>query len=135
MHDVQENLKPLYSNLVTNNDFDHKSYDIRQHILTYAALLKLCTDELTDCKSQITQWTTQINNIFSTLDQTGPKHANRYIIHSLFNFLFGDVNSSAEIKAIKNNMAILKENQDVLSSQIKMTFNFVNLTYEETDTN
>ena len=31
-------------------------------------------------------------------------------------------------------MAILKENQDILSRQIKQTFNFVNLTYAETDT-
>ena len=31
-------------------------------------------------------------------------------------------------------MAILKENQDMLSSQIQKTFNFVNLTYMETDT-
>ena len=31
-------------------------------------------------------------------------------------------------------MATLKENQDILSSQIQKTFNFVNLTYAETDT-
>ena len=40
-----------------------------------------------------------------------------------------------EIEAIKNNVAILKENQDILSSQIQKTFNFINLTYTETDTN
>ena len=28
-HDFNENLKILYSKLVTNNDFDHKSYDVR----------------------------------------------------------------------------------------------------------
>ena len=32
-------------------------------------------------------------------------------------------------------MAILKENQDILSSQIQKTFKFVNLTCTETDTN
>ena len=32
-------------------------------------------------------------------------------------------------------MAILDENIDILSSQMKETFNFVNLTYVETDTN
>ena len=82
-----------------------------------------------DCKSQITQLTTQINNIFATLDQTDPKCAKRGNIHSLFNFLFGDPNSSAEINAIKNNMAILEENQAILSSEIQKTFNFANLTY------
>ena len=50
MHDFDENLKALYSKLVTNNDIDNRSYDVRQHILTYLALLKLCSDELMDCK-------------------------------------------------------------------------------------
>ena len=58
---------------------------------------------------------TQINNVFATLDQTGPKHAKRGIIHSLFNFLLGDPNSSAKINPFKNNLAILEENQDILS--------------------
>ena len=31
-------------------------------------------------------------------------------------------------------MEILEENQDILSSQIQKIFNFVNLTYAETDT-
>ena len=57
------------------------------------------------------------------------------IIHSLFNFLFGNPNSPEEINAIKNNMAILEENQDILSSQKQNTFNFVNLICMETDTN
>ena len=35
MHDFEENLKTVYSKLVTNNDFDHKSYDVRQCILKY----------------------------------------------------------------------------------------------------
>ena len=101
----------------------------------YSALLRLCTDELTDCNSQITQLTTQINHIFASLDQTNPKHAKRGIMHSLFYFLFGNPNSFAEINSIKNNMTILEENQDVLSDQIQKTFNFINLTYAETNTN
>ena len=32
-------------------------------------------------------------------------------------------------------MAILKENQNILNSQIQNTFNFVNFTYMKTDTN
>ena len=39
MHNFNKNLKALYSKLDTNNDFDHKSYDVRQHVLTYLALL------------------------------------------------------------------------------------------------
>ena len=39
MHDFDENLKAVYSKLVTNNNFDHKSYDVRQCVLTYLALL------------------------------------------------------------------------------------------------
>ena len=81
------------------------------------------------------QLTSQINNIIATLDQTGPKHARIGIIHSLFNFLFGDPNSAEEINAIKNKMVKLKENQGILSNEIQKTFNFVNLTYVETDTN
>ena len=97
--------------------FQHESqHVIRQHVLTYSALLKLCTDELMDCKSQITQLTTQVNHIFSTLDHTSSTHAKGGIIHSLFNFLFGNPNSLAEINSIKINMAILEEKQDVLSN-------------------
>ena len=108
---------------------------MRQHVLNYLGLLKFCTDGLTDCKSQIMQLTTQINNIFATLNQTGQIHAERGIIHFLFNFLFGNPNSLAEINAVKNNMAILEENQDILSNQIKEHLIFVNVTYVETDTN
>ena len=32
-------------------------------------------------------------------------------------------------------MAMLKQNQDILNGQIQKTFNFINLTYTETDTN
>ena len=135
MHDFNENLKALYSKLVSNNEFAHKSYDVKQCVLKDLALLKLCTDELVVCKLQIMQLATQINNIFVTLDQTGPKYTKRGIIHSLFNFIFGNPNSSAELNTIKNNMAILEENQDILSSQIQRTLNFLNLTYMETDTN
>ena len=67
----------MYSKLVNNNDLTHKSYDVRQHVLMYSSLLKLCRDELTDCKSQITQLTTQVNHIFTTLDETNPKCAKR----------------------------------------------------------
>ena len=135
MHDLKDNLTILNSKLITNNDLDHKSYDVRQCVLTFSALLKLCTDELTDYKSQINQLTTQVNHIFATLDQINPKCTKRGIIHSLFNFLFGDLNSLAEIISIKNNMVILEENQDILNDQIQKTFNFVNLTYAETNTN
>ena len=80
------------------------------------------------------QLTSQVDNIFITLNWSNPKHTKRGIIHSLFNFLFGNSNSAIEIEAIKNNMAKLKENQNILSSQIQKTFSFVNLTYVETDT-
>ena len=87
-----------------------------------------------DCKVQIMQLTKQVDNIFATLDQSKPKCTKRGIIHFLFNFLFGNSSSAKEINAIKN-MAILKEKQNTLNSQIHMTFNFINLTYTETDTN
>ena len=57
------------------------------------------------------------------------------IIHSLSNFLFGNPNSLADIESIKNNMMILEENQNILSNQMQKTFNFVNLTYAENNTN
>ena len=82
VHDFNKYLKTLYSKLVTNNDFDHKSYDARQHFSTYLTSLKLCSDELADCKFQITQLTTRVNNIFAILDQTKPKITKRGIIHS-----------------------------------------------------
>ena len=80
-----------------------------------------------DCTSQIAKLTTWVNHIFSTLDQTSPKHTNKGIILSLF--------SSAEINPIKNNIAILEEKQDILSDQLQKTFKFVNPTYAETNTN
>ena len=44
--DLDENLKTLYSKLVTNNNSDQKSYDANQWNLSYSALLKLCSDEI-----------------------------------------------------------------------------------------
>ena len=81
VHDFKDNVTILYSKLVNNNDLDHTSYDVRQHILMYSALLKLYTDELTDFKSQITQLTTEVNHIFTTLDQSNPKCAKIGIIN------------------------------------------------------
>ena len=135
MHDFNENLKTLYSKLVINNIFDSRSHNERQHILSYSALLNSSFEEPADCKIQIMQLTGQVDNIFTTFDQSNPKCTKRGVIHSLFNFLLQNSNSTKEIAAIKNNMAILKDNQDILSSQIQTTFNFINLTYAETDTN
>ena len=64
------------------------------------------------------QFTKQVDNKFTTLDQSNLKCTKRGIIHSLFNFLFGNSNSDKEIKAIKSNMAILQQNQDILNNQI-----------------
>ena len=75
LHVLKENLKFMCSKLVTNNKLDHKSYDVRQCVLMYSAPLKLCTDELANCKSEIAQLTTQVNHMFSTLDPTTPKCA------------------------------------------------------------
>ena len=54
---------------------------------------------------------------------------------SLFYFLFVDPDGSADNEGIKDNMAIIQENQDIHSNQIQKTFNFVNLTYAEKSTN
>ena len=89
-HNFDENLKTLYSKLVTNNVFDHKSQNERQHILSSLALLNSCYDKLVDCKFQIMQLTSQVDNIFASLDQSNPKHTKRGIIPSLFNFIFGN---------------------------------------------
>ena len=68
--DYDESLKTLDLKLVTNNNFDHKSYDARQGVLSYLALLKLCSDKLSDCKFQIIQITSQVDNILATLNQS-----------------------------------------------------------------
>ena len=73
--------------------------------------------------------------MFNTFDHSKHSRSKCGIIHSLFNFLFGTSSSTEEINATKNNMEILKANQDTLSAQIKETSNFVNLTYMETTTN
>ena len=61
MHDFDKNLKTLYSTLVTNNNLttNHMMSDI----LSYSALLKLCSVELLDSKLQKTQLTRQVNKI------------------------------------------------------------------------
>ena len=61
-----------------------------------------------NCKVQI-----QLNNIFTSLNQLKHNCTKRGIIHSLFNFLFGTSSSAEEVIAIKNNMKILKGNQDI----------------------
>ena len=52
MHNFNKNLQTLYSKLVTNNVSDSKSYNERQCILSYSALLKVSSDDLADCKFQ-----------------------------------------------------------------------------------
>ena len=84
-----------------------------------AALLISCSDEILDCKLQITDLNMQLNNIFTILDHLKHNHTKRGILHSLFNFLFGTSSSMEEITAIKNNMEILKGNKDILSCQIQ----------------
>ena len=96
-----------------NNNYDHKSYDARHQILFYSASLTLYSDEISDCKLQIAELNSQVNNIFSTLAQSKHNHAKRGIIHSLFNFLFGTSSSVDERTAIKTNMEILKGNPDI----------------------
>ena len=73
--------------------------------------------------------------MFHPLNQSKHSCTKCGIIDSLFNFLFGTTSSAEEINVIKNNMEILKGNQDYLSNQIKQAFNFVNLTYKESNTN
>ena len=77
--------------------------------MSYWALLNSSFEELEDCKVHIIQLTKQVDNIFATLDQSNPKCTKRGITHSLFNFLFGNANSSKEIKAIKSNIVKLQK--------------------------
>ena len=134
LHNFDENLKILYSQVVTNKVFDSKSHNERQHTFSYLALLQLFANKHADCKFQIRHLTSQRDNILTTLDQSNPKCTIKGIIHSLLNFLFGNSNSAKEIETITDNMVILKENQDILSSQTEKTLNFINLTYMETNT-
>ena len=107
---------------------------MKGNVSCLAQLTNSSFEEHVDCKVLTMQLTKQVDNIFAILDQSNQKCTKRNIMHSLFNFLSGNSNSAKEIKAIKNNMATLKQNQDILNSQIQKTFNFVNLTYLETDT-
>ena len=77
---------------------------------------------------------TQLHNMFNTFDQSEHSQSKRGIIHSLFN-LFVPSSSTEEINVIKNNMEIFLANQDCLSTRMKETFNIVNLTYAEANTN
>ena len=63
---------------------------------------------------------TQLCNMFNTFVQSKQ---------------FQPTSSTEEINAIKNNMEILKGNQDTLSNKIKQMFKFVSLTYVESNTN
>ena len=101
VNDFKNNLTILYSKLVNDNDLDLKSYDVKQNVSMYSALFNLYINKLTDCKYQVIQLITQVNHIFTALDQINPKHAKRGIIHSLLNFLFGHLNSLAYIESIK----------------------------------
>ena len=72
--------------------------------------------------------TTQVNHISTILNQTkdtNPKHNKRGIINSLLYFLFYNPDGSPDIEATNSNMAILQENQDVVSNQIWKTFIFL----------
>ena len=56
--------------------------------------------------------------MFHPLDQSKHSLTKCRIINSLFHCLFGTASSADERNAIKNNIEILKENQDTLSNQI-----------------
>ena len=64
--------KTLYSELVNNNNNnnDHKSYDANQWNPSYSALLTSCSDQISDCKLQITELHIKVNNIFTSLDHS-----------------------------------------------------------------
>ena len=101
-----EDLDENWKTLVTNNNYDQKTYDANQWNLSYSALLTLCSDKVLDCKLQITDLNIQLNNIFSTINHSKHNCTKKGIIHSLFNFLFSTSSSAEEISAIKNNMEI-----------------------------
>ena len=124
--DLEYNIQILYTKVVRDNH-NQKTYDAPQQNLTYTSLLTSCSNELHYCKCQIIDLHTQLHDIVNTLNQSNHSHIKCGIKHSLFNFLFGTT-SSTEENAIKNNMEVLKGNQDILSNQIKHTFNFANLT-------
>ena len=70
VQDLDANLKTLYSQLVSNSMYDHKSHDANQWNWSYSALLTSCSEEISDCKLQITKLSIQLNNIFTTLDHS-----------------------------------------------------------------
>ena len=110
------NIHTLYTKLITNND-DQKTYNAPQQNLTYTSLLTSYSQEVNNCKCQTIELYTQLHNMFKTIDQSKHICTKCGIIHSVFNFLFGTPSSAKEINPIKNNMEILKENQDTLSNQ------------------
>ena len=97
--DLDANLITLYSELVKNNNHDHKSYDAMN--LSYSALLTSCSDEILDCKLQITELNIQLNNIVTTLDHSKIYCTKRGINHYIFNFLFSTSGGAEEITVIK----------------------------------
>ena len=96
-HYFNKNLETLYSKLVINNIFYSRSHSKRKCIMSYSVLFNSSFEELVYCEIQIMQ----VDTIFTTLDQSNPKHTKRGIIHSLFNFLFRNLNSAEEIKQSK----------------------------------
>ena len=54
--------------------------------LVLLGITELKFNELAGCKFQVMQLTSQVDNIFTTLDQSNPKCTKRGIIYSLFNF-------------------------------------------------
>ena len=127
---LEENIQTL---LVTN--YNKKTYKAPQQNLNYVSLLTSCSQELTNYRNQLTMSHTQLYNMFNTCNQSKHSCTKHRIIHLLFNFLFCTSSNTEEINPITNNMEILKGNKDTLSNQIKQTFNFVNLTYTESNTN
>ena len=97
--------------------------------------LNFMLQELSNYRCQMLILYTQLYNMFNTPIQSKDVHTKCGIIHSLFNFPFGTFSTPEEINPIKNNMDILKENQYTLCNQIKQIFNFVNLTYVESNIN
>ena len=123
--DLEENIQALYTKLVTNYD-NQKTYKAPQWKLTCVSFLTSCSQELNNYKHEMIVLYTQLDNMSNTFNQSKHSHTKWGLILSLFDFLFGISSSTEEINATKNNMEILKGNQDTLSNQIKQTFNSVN---------
>ena len=68
--ELDANLKTIHSELVNNNNNDHKLYDANQWNLSYSALLTSCADKILDYKLQITELFIEWNDIFTTLDHS-----------------------------------------------------------------